>query len=149
MDNDFGEEHEMTKVVSHDKARFQEIMGNADQWNTIDELVDLCEQEDYWTEDFLEGAVVEAKKAHIRRFIKQLHDDEGWSVWASVETQTEDGETIRRYKQEVLFDVEDYRQLVSYHSDRSAYHAKKAEGYATRCKQRFGTQLTLPFERSC
>jgi len=136
----------MTKVLNHDKARFQEIMGNADQWNTIDELLDMCEQEGYWTEDFLDNAINAAKKDHIRRSIKQLRGEDGWSLWASVETQTLEGEPVRVYKQEVLFDVPDYRQVVTYHGDRSKYHAMKAKGYASRCKERFGVQLTLPFD---
>jgi hypothetical protein len=121
-------------------------MGNADRWNTIDELLSLCEEEGYWTEDFLEKAVDEAKKSHIRKCIKQLKDSDGWDQWASVETQTAEGDTVRVYKQEALFDVEDYRQVVHYHNDRSDYHAKKAESYAARCQKRFNVQLTLPFE---
>lgn len=132
----------MSKVGRRDKSRFQELMGNADNWASIDDLVALCDEAEYWTDEFMEGVAAHAKKDHLRRLIKTLKED-GWPLWASVETKDEAGETCRIYKQELLFDIEDYRQVASYHNDRSRYHRRMAAGYKTRCKKRFNVQLKL------
>ena len=126
--------------------RFLAIMGNADSWSTIDELVDACDKAHYWDKDFQASVAVQAKKAKIRHLIKKAKDGEGFPVWASVEATNEDGKTVRLYKQEALFDVNDYRQVTEYHADRSHYHKAMARSYAKRCRQRFGVQLRLNFD---
>lgn len=131
----------MSKVAATDKARFQELMGNADAWMPIEDLVALCDQEGFWKDAFLEGAVDAAKKSQVRRLIKTLTDDGDWPLWASVETTNEEGKAERVYKQEVLFDPDDYRQVVEYHSDRATHHGRMARGYAKRCDKRFKTRL--------
>ncbi len=134
----------MTRQVSAtERTRFQAITGNADGWASIDELVDLCDQEGFWEPAFLESATNQAKKSQIRRLMRSLKDDENWPVWASVETTDEDGKTVRRYKQETLFDVEDYRKTVDYWADRARYAGGMAKGYAKRCKKRFNVQPRL------
>ncbi len=138
----------MTTAIATDKARFQALMGNADAWMSIENLVGLCDREEFWKDDFIAGALGDAKKAHIRRLIKQLKDEDKWPLWASVETTNEEGETERVYKQELLFDPNDYRQVVEYHSKRASYHRKTAEGYAARCRKRFDVQLHLAFDDS-
>lgn len=75
-----------------------------------------------------------------------LMGDDGFPLYASVEMKDENGKTCRVYKQEMLFDVEDYRKVVTYHHDRSNYHRRMSAGYKTRCKNRFNVQLTLPFD---
>ena len=134
----------MSKVAQRDKARFQELMGNTDAFVSIDELVTICDEAAYWSDQFMETVTAQAKKFHIRRLIKSLKED-GWPLWASVETTDEQGNPCRMYKQELLFDIEDYRKVVEYHHDRSNYHRRIATGYKTRCKKRFNVQLNLSF----
>ena len=135
----------MSRVAQSQRVRFQELMGNADCWASIDELVLACDDAKFWSKDFLDTVEDKAKKSEIRRLIRSIKDGESWPIWASVETITESGETVRQYKQELLFDVEDYRKVVKYHGDRSTHHRTMAVGYAKRCKNRFNRQLPLPF----
>lgn len=135
-----------TKATQGDRERFERVMGNADSWATIDDLVELCESDGYWSNEFQATAALNAKKAHVRRMIRTLRDSDDWPVWASVETTNDKGETVRVYKQETLFDVEDYRQVVSYHVDRTNYSRRMATGYARRCKKRFHKQIPMHFE---
>lgn len=134
------------KVTDSDKSTFEAITGNADGWASIDALVDACEQAGFWGADFVQAATVQAKKSHVRKLIKSLKDKEGWPVWASVETTNESGETVRVYKQETLFDIEDYRKVVNYHAGVAQHHVAMARGYARRCKKRFNKQIALPFK---
>ena len=136
----------MSKVTTTEKTKFVELMGSADAWASVDQLVAACNEAEIWPEGFLETVEAKAKKAHVRRMVRSLKDEGGWPLWASIETTNERGEPVRIYKQETLFDVGDYRQVVHYHSDRSRHHRTMAIGYAQRCKRRFGRQLMLPFD---
>ncbi len=131
----------MSTVAQNDKTRFLDLMGNEDQWGSIDELLAICDEGDFWTTEFLEGAEDTAKKSHLRRLIKSLKDEEGWPIVASLNTTNDEGETVRVYKQELLFDPDDYRQVVAYHGDRANHHGRMARGYAKRCDKRFKTRL--------
>jgi hypothetical protein len=125
--------------MSHklDKAEFLSITASM-RWAKIDEIVDACDQADYWTEEFLDGAVLEAKKSATRRLIKQLKDNEGMPLFHSVEaTSPESGEPIKVYMQEELFVVDDYRAVVTYHDGKASYHKSMAKKLNRRCYDRY------------
>ncbi len=137
--------------VADKPATFEDVMAGAAKWATIDEIRDLCDNaEGFWSQEFIDSAATKSKNAKIRRLIKTLKDETGFPLHASVETTNEDGETIRVYKQELLFDPDDYRQVVTYHSDRASHHGRMARGYAKRSDERFKTeldrQLTIDFD---
>lgn len=127
--------------------RFSQITGNLDGWASIDDILELCDSAGFWTDDFLSEARDKAKKATIRRLIKSIKGDDGVPEWASVVIADEAGQPQRIYKQEMLFDVADYRQVVQYHVGLSEYHRETAQSYAKRCKKRFNVQLRLPFAK--
>ncbi len=135
----------MPAVKVSEKERFTQAVANAHEWGTIDDLIEVCDDAGYWSEEFLSHTEAAAKKSHVRRMIRSLKSADDWPIWASVESQNEEGKTVKMYKQETLFDVEDYRQIVRYHAERSDYHHHMAKGYAKRCRKRFGVQLQLPF----
>lgn len=112
-------------------------------WATIDDLINQLDQHDYWDTDFYTKVLDQAKKAHARRMIKQVKDAEGWPVFASVKTQDADGTTVRVYKQESLFDPDDYFQVVNYHHGVAQHHLTMAHGYAVRANTRYGMQLPM------
>jgi len=134
---------EQEQLKQNERERFARLTGNSDAWQSIDSLVALCDRDGFWSRDFLATAAGKAKKAHIRRLIRSLPGDDGLPAWASVETTDKDGQTVRVYKQEVLFDVSDYKQVVGYHARQSAHHAKLARTYAKRCKKRFNVSPRL------
>lgn len=136
----------MNPALAKAYQRFLEITGNLDGWATIGELVDICDSQGFFSGEFLAEAEGQAKKATIRRLIKQIKGSDNAPEWASVVTVGEQGKPQRVYKQETLFDIADYQQVVDYHADRARYHKETAKGYALRCKQRFGVQLRFAFE---
>ncbi len=129
-----------------ERHTFEKLLGNVDKWATVDDIVALCDGEGFWSKDFLAQSEVQAKKSHVRRLIRQAKDASGWPVWASVETVNEEGKTVRVYKQETLFGVEDYRQAISYHAGISKHHAAMVAGYARRCKKRFNRTIQMTFD---
>jgi hypothetical protein len=56
-------------------------------------------------------------------------------------TNDEDGKQVRVYKQETLFNVDDYQQVIGYHKERRHHHDKMVRGYKRRCKDRFAVEL--------
>ena len=114
-------------------------------WAEVGDIVEALDGTDFWGDEWLEHAAAEQKKAYVRRKIKQLKGSDGWPVWASVAVTDTDGSEKRVYKQETLFDLEDYRKVIAYHADRSDYHKHMANGYTKRARKRFHVQLLLPF----
>lgn len=127
--------------MSHE--RFLEATGAA-KWATIDELVAMLDDADYWEEEFIQGSLDMAKKAAIRGTIAQLKDANGWPVFASVVQMDDDGNKVRIYKQESFFDPDDYYQVTTYHVGLARHHSTKAKGYAKRAQERYGMQIPLP-----
>lgn len=126
-------------------AQFIEATKTA-TWATIDDLVKRLDDSAFWSEEFVEASLFERKKQWVRKEIKRVTDDEGWPIFASIATTDPvTGEEMRRYKQEMIFDRDDYRQVVGYHMDRSHYHKDMAVGYAQRAERRFGVQMAIEF----
>lgn len=128
----------MSSLFGRDFMREVESVLNATPgWCHTDDIVQALDAREAWG-DFEEHAILEAKRARVRRVLRQLRDPDGVRRVASVEVPTEDGGTERRYKQETFFELDDYRQVVQYHVGRSLYHHNEARGYAERCQARFG-----------
>ena len=115
------------------------------RWGDIDFLVEKCESAGVFSDEELERAAESYKKERVRRLVKSIKDENGWPIFASVVAFEADGTEKRVYKQETLFDVEDYRQVVIFHQSRATHHMQMANGYAERSNNRFDDQLKLPF----
>lgn len=115
------------------------------QWATIDEIVSKLDDAGYWDEEFQAGALLDRKKAHVRRQMKSLKDENSWPMFANVVTRDADGNEARVYKQETLFDLNDYRQTVRYHVEAGQHHIRMAIGYRAQAFKRYQVQIPLPF----
>ncbi len=114
------------------------------RWATIEDLQARLDAIDFWTEDFKAASVDANKKTWIRREIRRITDADGWPVFASVSTiDPLTNDESRVYKQEAIFDRDDYLQVVQYHQRRAVYHEKMAAGYAGRAKLRLGMQIPM------
>jgi len=98
----------------------------------------------FWNER-IAALLEEAKLNYVRRMFRKMRAPGGHRVFASVETVNDAGDKVRVYKQELLFNPEDYRQVVNYHQQMALHHMAEANGYAARCAERFNTQMVLPF----
>ena len=120
------------------------ILANSDGPRTIEEVVTMLDEKSYnWGADFNARELAKAKKARIRREISRLKDKEGFPKFPSIIVVGEDGVRKQVFKQETLFDVEDYKTIVSYHVKLSNHHRDMAKGYVKRCKARHEVQLSL------
>lgn len=121
------------------------IATKSGNWGTIEELQEVCDAKCVWDDLFLAGAVEKAKRSEIRRLVCTIKDSDGFPAIASVVTRNEAGKLVRVYKQEKLFDVDDYRQVVDYHASQCAHHRVMAKGYAKRCRQKHNKTIPLNF----
>jgi squalene cyclase len=119
------------------RDELEDVLDHQTGWARIHELVAALDDRDAWG-DFLDRAVGEAKKALVRRLVREIRDPDGVRRVASVEVRTEAGDVERVYKQETLFDVKDYEQVCQYHLGKHQYHWREAQGYACRCQARYG-----------
>lgn len=136
----------MTTQQKQELNRLFGIMGNADSWDNLEDLVKICDKAKYWSPRLEKSAVMNAKKAHLRKALK-IKDEEGMPLFASIVTEDENGKKVRRYKQEALFDVEDYRQVAQYHMQAADHHTTMSKNYIRRCKTRFNVQLRFDFDK--
>ena len=131
------------------KERFIEMMERARlSWATIEELVAECDNaEDFWDAQWLATAVSSAKKSLVRKYIREVKDEEGMPLWHSIVTVDTTGMECHQYKQEVIFDKEDYLQVIQYYIDRTTYTMRMAESLRDRAiKRSYVEQLALPWE---
>ena len=117
-------------------------------WASLEDIVTACDEaEDFWDAAWLTTAVDIAKKSLLRKFIREVKDESGMPLWHSLVTVDADGTEIRKYKQEALFDKEDYLQVIQYYVDRTTYNMRMAETLRDRViKRQYIEQLTLPWE---
>jgi hypothetical protein len=113
------------------------------RWGTIQEYVDLCRQQGYFTEAFYRKAAAHMERIHVRRRLRQVTDGRGWPTLANIVRAGDDGRPERVFMQEEFFGPEEYRQVVAYHYSMARHHLFKAQTYRDHAKMRFGLQLPL------
>jgi hypothetical protein len=113
------------------------------RWGTIQEYVELCRQQGYFTAAFYRKAVTHMERIHVRRLLRQVTDGHGWPTLANIVRAGDDGRPERVFMQEELFGPEEYRQVVAYHYGMARHHLFKAQTYREHAKARFGLQLPL------
>lgn len=115
-------------------------------WVDIDTLARLAQDAGLYNEpEFRQNALIKAIKVDLRATIRKLKDDSGLPIFASIKVPDGEGEEREIYKQEALFDVEDYKQVCQYHVERGIYHLGMARRYEQRCYERYKVQLALSF----
>jgi hypothetical protein len=123
------------------KDIFAEITAHT-RWANIDELTESLKDAGWFTSEFLEGAVENAMKERVRKEMKSHKDADGMPLFVSIVKP--DGERV--YKQETLFDLDDYKQVVNYHRERGQHHINIAKVYRDRAFDRFRVRIQLSFD---
>jgi hypothetical protein len=113
------------------------------RWGTIQECVDLCRAQGYFTPAFYATAIAHMERIHVRRRLKQVTNTRGWPVFGNIARVGLDGRPERVFLQEELFGPEEYRQIVAYHYGMARHHLFKAQTYREHAKARYGVQLPL------
>jgi hypothetical protein len=113
------------------------------RWGTIQEYIDLCRAQGYFTPVFYTTALAHMERIHVRRRLKQVTTARDWPVFGNIARVRDDGRPERVFLQEELFGPEEYRQVVAYHYGMARHHLFKAQTYRDHAKARYGVQLPL------
>jgi hypothetical protein len=113
------------------------------RWGTIQEYVDFCRAQGYFTPAFYATAIAHMERIHVRRRLKQITNARGWPVFGNIARVRDDGRPERVFLQEELFGPEEYQQIVAYHYGMARHHLFKAQTYRDHAKARYGVQLPL------
>jgi hypothetical protein len=113
------------------------------RWGTIQEYVDLCRMQGYFTPAFYRKATAHMERIHVQRMLWQVTDGRGWPTVANIVRASPGGRPERVFMQEELFGPEEYRQVVAYHYRMARHHLFKAQTCCDHAKARFGLQLPL------
>jgi hypothetical protein len=103
----------------------------------INELVDALDARHVFDEEDEAAALRDWKKAQIRRAVKGIKDDNDVPLIFSIVDLDDDGKTVRKYKQESLFNIEDYRQVIEQYRQRRLYHSRIEKFLLKRMTERF------------
>jgi hypothetical protein len=112
------------RLLAHDHARLDGLLR---RWGTIQEYVELCRAQGYFTPAFYATALAQMERIHVRRRLKQVTTAQGWPVFGNIER----------------VGPEEYRQTVAYHYTMARHHLFKAHTYRDHSKMRYGLQLPL------
>lgn len=123
-----------------DRDRAVELLGSLD-WFDIETAQTALDQDDFWTDEWLAGAIDRAKRSQIRSLVRSIKDDQGVATFASVTTKNVAGDDVRIYKAERLFDVNDYVTTIDFHASMAKRHQAEANAYRDRGLNRHGDQL--------
>jgi hypothetical protein len=101
---------------------------------TIDEIAQMIVDSEHILpeeERDTNALLLEKAKVEARRAMRQFKDEDGERVYHSIVVEDDDGTKRRiymmeRYEQQVLFDYDEYAQIVNYHSERGRYHVQYA-----------------------
>jgi len=117
------------------------------KWGTIDDLYNAVADNSDLVSALLQGDVSQRViKQEIRRLIRQIKNDDGMPLYASIARINADGNAEHVYKQDTLFELSDYEQVIGYHGSRVVHHAQMANYYNRKCKAEHGKQMQLPFD---
>lgn len=123
----------------------QEIMATTN-WSDIDSLRKKLEESGYFTPEFLSTAMRNAKNQAIRSALNKHKDADGLPKYVSIIRTNDKGKKERVYKQETLFDMGDYKQVVRYRYDRVRHEVDVTKIYISRAFARFGERIQLSFD---
>lgn len=134
-----------------DTERFNEIAAKVQDWMTVDDLVALCDHEEFWSLDFVENALADLKKVAVRRLVrmKRWQDDDGRPIElvSIVQRDVETNKSTRAYKQLALFEVDDFIQVIADRRERRDYFDGEIRRFVRIACDRFGEDVRdlLPF----
>jgi hypothetical protein len=101
------------------------------RWGTIQEYVDLCRAQGYFTPAFYRKATAHMERIHVRRMLRQVKDGRGWPTVGNIVRVGPNGWLERVFMQEELFGPEEYRQIVAYHYGMARHHLSRRRPTAT------------------
>ena len=131
----------MTKL-----EQFQALIADLGE-TTVDQIKDRLDAHNHWDEDFYTAVLDRAKRSDIRQALRRLKGPDGRPLWYSVVGNAEEEDAGKRlYKQEALFNVEDYRQVIGAAIARAQYWQGQAAHLRDNLHKRYGEQLALPWE---
>lgn len=133
------------EVEKTPKQRLLEIL-TVNQFMNVDQMTDILIANGFWDGKDISNIIRTAQKAEVRKWVKTLKNEDGRPAFANIEIENEEGETIHVYMQPCLFDVDQYKQVISYHREKAKYHFNEAKNYTKQLFRQFGVQLELPFE---
>lgn len=123
----------------------EELM-ETEGWMTTDALARAIRERDCLDAEWRAAAEERALRYELRKLLRTSKDADGWPRYGNVIDVDEQGNRIQLYKQETLFDVDDYRQVMESHGRIANHHVEMMIGYREHCQSRYDVQLPLPLE---
>lgn len=136
------------KADRMEQEAFGRILVGLPDWKSVDSIRRACDEQGFWSEQFIERGLVTAKNDVIRGLVRRvkLKDGEGGHDELVGVIQKINGKKERVYKQLSLFDADDFVQVVGFHTDRAGHHSKEAKRFIRLAIERLGGEMQERFE---
>jgi hypothetical protein len=116
---------------------------------SVDGLVELCDEADYWPSDFGEKATLRAKKAHIRKKARKvkirLPDGTVTELISITETNPKTGRKRKVYKQLAFFETDDFVDAINDRYSRRQYNDAEIRRLLAIATQKHGREIQRMF----
>jgi hypothetical protein len=130
---------------------FARIAIQVEDWMTTDDIVTLCDQQNFWPYEFLEDAIANIKKVAVRNLARRkVYQDEAGNpieLVSIIQRNEEAQKDERVYKQLSLFEEFDFVQVITDRWDRRRYWDSEIKRFLKLALEKFGDhfQGLLPF----
>lgn len=130
---------------------FARIAAQVKDWMTTEDIITLCDEQNFWPYEFLENAIHSIKKVAVRNLARKrdYKDDDGNPIeLVSIIQRNEAAEKDERaYKQLSLFDRRDYIQVIADRWRRRKYWDDEIRRFVRLAIENHGEgiQAMLPF----
>lgn len=137
-------------LVKANAQLFSEIAVEMNDWMTIEEIVKLCDDRGFWSEDFYESVLEKRKKEEVRRLAGSLREDalgNPIELISIIQRDDKSGQESRVYKQLDLFDIGDFVQVITDRFNRIKHFEAEIKRFVRLGTEKFGNRLQslLPF----
>ena len=129
--------------------RFADVVAELPGWVTVDDVVVICDEREFWSDEFVGAALSVRKKEFVRKALREAKDENGKSLdFINITIIDPKTESERRvYKQLELFEVPDFVQAITYYHDMRVHADKEIRRLVKAATERFGERIQslLPF----
>jgi Fe2+ or Zn2+ uptake regulation protein len=128
-----------------------DVLSRVDRDVSTDELVDLLEEEGYWTEEYDRRSNRKSKRYDVRVLVRQVHYDSDGNriefMHIRMAKNPKTGRQVQIYKQLRFFVDEDFVQAASSYYQRGAYHFGVVKRLVRLAAEKYGrtVQTRFPF----
>ena len=130
---------------------FAQIAVQIQDWMTVEDIIRLCDEQGFWTSEFVDDSLTQLKKVAVRRLArsKGYTDTKGHSLElvSVIQRDKNSDRSTRAYKQLRWFQEPDFVQVIADRWQRRRYWDNEIRRFVDLAREKYGARIQsmLPF----